>query len=151
MCSLHLTHPCSHTPGALRSRHCGALGSSWGIGALLKGLTSVVDTSCQSRDSNLQPWVTSGFRSNALSMAMTALDFDVIFDYKVTILKCSDGWIIMLHKVFLSIRVTLAEINKNYYDCRNMLIQYTHYPAGYNCDNCKWFKCTAKMYTWAYI
>ncbi len=34
-------------------------GSSWGFGALLKGLTSVVDTSCQSRDSNLQPWVTS--------------------------------------------------------------------------------------------
>ncbi len=34
-------------------------GSSWGFGALLKGLTSVVDTSCQSRDSNPQPWVTS--------------------------------------------------------------------------------------------
>ncbi len=36
-------------------------GSSWGFGALLKGLTSVVDTSCQSWDSNPQPWVTSGF------------------------------------------------------------------------------------------
>ncbi len=34
-------------------------GSSWGFGALLKGLTSVVDNSCRSRDSNLQPWVTS--------------------------------------------------------------------------------------------
>ncbi len=34
-------------------------GSSWGFGALLKGLTSVVDTSCQSHDSNPQPWVTS--------------------------------------------------------------------------------------------
>ncbi len=33
-------------------------GSSRGFGALLKGLTSVVDTSCQSRDSNPQPWVT---------------------------------------------------------------------------------------------
>ncbi len=43
-------------------------GSSWGFGALLKGLTSVVDTSCQSRDSNPQPWVTSGFKSNALSI-----------------------------------------------------------------------------------
>ncbi len=31
------------------------LGSSWGFGALLRGLTSVVDTSCQSRDSNPQP------------------------------------------------------------------------------------------------
>ncbi len=43
-------------------------GSSWGFSALLKGLTSVVDTSYQSRDSNPQPWVTSGFKSNALSI-----------------------------------------------------------------------------------
>ncbi len=43
-------------------------GSSWGFGALLKGLTSVVDTSCQSQDLNPQPWVTSGFKSNALSI-----------------------------------------------------------------------------------
>ncbi len=43
-------------------------GSSWGFGALLKGLTSVVNNSCQSRDSNPQPWVTSGFKSNALSI-----------------------------------------------------------------------------------
>ncbi len=34
-------------------------GSSWGFGALLKGLTAVVDTSCRSRDSNPQPWVSS--------------------------------------------------------------------------------------------
>ncbi len=40
----------------------------WGINALLKGLTSVVDTFCQSRDSNPQPWVTLGFKSNALSI-----------------------------------------------------------------------------------
>ncbi len=43
-------------------------GSSWGFGALLKGLTSVMNTSCWSRDSNPQPWVTSGFKSNALSI-----------------------------------------------------------------------------------
>ncbi len=43
-------------------------GSSRGFGTLLKGLTSVVVTSCQSRDSNPQPWVTSGFKSNALSI-----------------------------------------------------------------------------------
>ncbi len=36
-------------------------GSSWGFGALLKGLTSVVDNSCRSRDSNPQPRVTSPF------------------------------------------------------------------------------------------
>ncbi len=34
-------------------------GSSWGFGALLKGLTSVVDNSCWRRDSNPQPRVTS--------------------------------------------------------------------------------------------
>ncbi len=39
-----------------------------GFGALPKGLISVVDTFCQSRDSNPQPWVTSGFKSNALSI-----------------------------------------------------------------------------------
>ncbi len=44
------------------------LGSSRGFGALLKGLTSVVDTSCQSHDSNPQPWVTLGFKSNDLSI-----------------------------------------------------------------------------------
>ncbi len=49
MCSLHLTHP----SGALGSRLCGARGAVWGIGALLKGLTSVMDTSCRSRTHNL--------------------------------------------------------------------------------------------------
>ncbi len=34
-------------------------GSSRGFGALLKGLTSVVDNSCRSRDSNPQPRITS--------------------------------------------------------------------------------------------
>ncbi len=34
-------------------------GSSWGFGALLKGLTSVVDNSYRSRDSNPKPRVTS--------------------------------------------------------------------------------------------
>ncbi len=67
MCSLHLTHPSAHTPGAVGSRHGGARGAVGG-GALLKGLTSVVDTSCQSQDSNPNPWVTSGFKSNALSI-----------------------------------------------------------------------------------
>ncbi len=48
---------------------CAAPGKQfWGFGALLKGLTSVVDTSCRSRDLNPQPWVTSGFKSNALSI-----------------------------------------------------------------------------------
>ncbi len=59
---------CTHTwsSGKPTVRRPGS--SFWGIGALPKGLTSVVDTSCQSRDSNPQPWVTSGFKSNALSI-----------------------------------------------------------------------------------
>ncbi len=58
MCALHLTHPSTHTrsSGQLTLRRSG---SSWGFGALLKGLTSVVDNSCRRRDSNPQPWVTS--------------------------------------------------------------------------------------------
>ncbi len=28
MCSLHLTHPSAHTPGAVGSRHCGARGAN---------------------------------------------------------------------------------------------------------------------------
>ncbi len=49
---------CTHTwsSGQPTLRH---LGSSWGFSALLKGLTSVMDNSCRSRDSNPQPRVTS--------------------------------------------------------------------------------------------
>ncbi len=54
-------NPSKWSSGELTLRHPG---SSWGFGALLKGLTSVVDTSCQSRDSNPQPRITSGFKSN---------------------------------------------------------------------------------------
>ncbi len=64
MCSLHLTHPSGWVGQPTVRRP----GSSWGFGALLKGLTSVVDTSCWSQDSNQQHWVTSGFKSNALSI-----------------------------------------------------------------------------------
>ncbi len=34
-------------------------GSSWGFSALLKGVTSVVDNSCRSRDLNPQPRITN--------------------------------------------------------------------------------------------
>ncbi len=57
MCSAFNPSKCTHTwssghPMLWRT------GSSWGFGALLKGLTSVVDNSCRSRDSNPQPRVT---------------------------------------------------------------------------------------------
>ncbi len=60
---------CTHTwsSGQPTPRHPG---SSWGFGALLKGLTSVVDTSYRSRDSNFEP-TTSGYKSNALSIRAT--------------------------------------------------------------------------------
>ncbi len=55
MCSLHLTHPSAQTADSGQwAADCAAPGEqSW--------------TSCRSRDSNRQPWVTSGFKSNALS------------------------------------------------------------------------------------
>ncbi len=56
MCSLHLTHPSVHLEQW--AADCAAPGEqSW--------------TSCQSWDSNPQPWVTSGFKSNALSIRPT--------------------------------------------------------------------------------
>ncbi len=66
MCSLLLTHPSAHTWSSgqptLR-RPGGSVWSPalavWRFGALLKGLTSVEDNSCWSRDSNPQPWVAS--------------------------------------------------------------------------------------------
>ncbi len=48
------THTHTHT----HTWSSGRPGSSRGFGALLKGLTSVVDNSCQSRDSNPQPRIT---------------------------------------------------------------------------------------------
>ncbi len=69
MCSLHLTPSSTHTwsSGQPTPRRPG---SSWGFGALLKGLTSVVDNSYRSRDSNFEP-TTSGYKSNALSIRAT--------------------------------------------------------------------------------
>ncbi len=49
MCSLHLTYLSAHTHLEQWAR----------FGALLKGLTSVLDNSCRSRDLNPQPQVTS--------------------------------------------------------------------------------------------
>ncbi len=43
ICALHLTHPSAHTQQWTHTRSSGQpMGSSWGFGALLKGLTSVV-------------------------------------------------------------------------------------------------------------
>ncbi len=56
MCSLHLTHPSAQLEQW--AADCAAPGEqSW--------------TSCRSQDLNPQPWVTSGFKSNALSIRPT--------------------------------------------------------------------------------
>ncbi len=53
-------------------------GNSWGFGALPKGLTSVVDTSCQSRDSNPQPTTHYlGFQSNTLDCKISNASYFV--------------------------------------------------------------------------
>ncbi len=55
-CSLHLTHPSAHT---------------WSSGQPTVQRREQSWTSCQSRDSNPQPWVTSGFKSNTLELDNT--------------------------------------------------------------------------------
>ncbi len=70
-------------------------GSNWGFGALLKGLTSVVDTSCRSRDSNPQPWVTSGFKSNALSIR-PRLPQSLAEDTATTMLGCRQDTLVFV-------------------------------------------------------
>ncbi len=54
MCSLHLTHP----SGAVGSRHCSAWGAVGGSVPCSR-VSPQSCTSCQSRDSNPQPWVSS--------------------------------------------------------------------------------------------
>ncbi len=58
LCSAFNPSKCTHTWSSGQPT-LGRPGSSWGFGTLLEGLTSVVDNSCRSRDSNPQPRVTS--------------------------------------------------------------------------------------------
>ncbi len=44
-------------------------------------------TSCRSRDSNPQPWVTSGFKSNALSIRPTTAPVEQFDSQKIFLLK----------------------------------------------------------------
>ncbi len=77
MCSLHLTHPRAHTPGAVGSRRTW---EQFGFGTLLKGLTSVVVLKVErTPEPNHSPHrqflpeprfepATSGYKSDALSI-----------------------------------------------------------------------------------
>ncbi len=58
LCSAFNPSKCTHTWSS-EQLTMQRPGSSWVFGALLKGLTSVMENSCRSRDSNPQPRVTS--------------------------------------------------------------------------------------------
>ncbi len=58
MCSLHLTHPSAHTPGAVGSRHSGARGAV-GVRCLAQGSHLSRAQFLRSQDSNPQPRITS--------------------------------------------------------------------------------------------
>ncbi len=69
MCSLHLIHPSAQHTWSSGQPTLRRPGSSWGFGALLKGLTSVVNNSLP--EPRFEP-TTSGYKSDALSIrAMT--------------------------------------------------------------------------------
>ncbi len=63
MCSLHLTHPSAHTPGAVGSRHSGARGAV-GVRSLAQG--SHLSRAQFLPEPRFEP-TTSDYKSNALS------------------------------------------------------------------------------------
>ncbi len=66
MCSLHLTHPSAHTPGAVGSRHCGAWGS-FGGSVPLSRFKSHFSRGQFLPEPRFEP-ITSGYKSDALSI-----------------------------------------------------------------------------------
>ncbi len=103
------THTHTHTPGAVDTHthtHTWSSGqstlrrpgSSWGFGALLKGLTSVVDNSCRSREPT-----TSDYKSSALSIRpRLPLDYNLQLYCKLLHIQCgsvkSNAFLIKIHK-----------------------------------------------------
>jgi len=68
MCSLHLTHPSAHTPGAVGSRHCGARGAVLEVRCLAQG--SHLSHGQFLQEPRFEP-TTSGYKSDALSIRAT--------------------------------------------------------------------------------
>ncbi len=64
MCSLHLTHPSAHTPGAVGSRHCGA-GEQLGYRCLAQG--SHLSRGHFLPEPGFEPTIL-GYKSNAISI-----------------------------------------------------------------------------------
>ncbi len=102
------THTHTHTPGAVDTHThtpwssgqstLRRPGSSWGFGALLKGLTSVVDNSCRSREPT-----TSDYKSSALSIRpRLPLDYNLQLYCKLLHIQCgsvkSNAILIKIHK-----------------------------------------------------
>ncbi len=91
------THTHTHTWSSGQSTlRC--TGSSWGFGALLKDLTSVVDNSCRSREPT-----TSDYKSSALSIRpRLPLDYNLQLYFKLLHIQCrsvkSNAILIKIHK-----------------------------------------------------
>ncbi len=64
MCSLYLTHPSAHTPGAVGSRHCGARGA---VGGSVPCSRSHLSRGQILPEPRFEP-TTSDYKSNALSI-----------------------------------------------------------------------------------
>ncbi len=91
----HNTHTHTWSSGQSTLRRPG---SSWGFGALLKGLTSVVDNSCRSREPT-----TSDYKSSALSIRpRLPLDYNLQLYCKLLHIQCgsvkSNAFLIKIHK-----------------------------------------------------
>ncbi len=68
MCSLHLTHPSAHTPGAVGSRRCGVRGAVGGVRCLAQG--SHLSRGQFLPEPRFEP-TTSGYKCDALSIRAT--------------------------------------------------------------------------------
>ncbi len=104
MCALHLTHPSAHTPVAVDTHthsHSHTTlrcpGSSWGFGALLKGLTSVVDNSCRSREPTTSDYKSSALSIRPLSLSIITYSYTVLFHIQCGSVK-SNAILIKIHK-----------------------------------------------------
>ncbi len=117
-------------------------GSSWGFGALLKGLTSVVDTSYQSRDLNPQPWVTSGFKSNALSIR-PRLPTDRLDQIDIHTLQLIASVVLICKSLWIKVSAKILNILYNKYN-NNQCLHLWHISLFIKCVHCCYTACCFK-------
>ncbi len=120
MCSLHLTHPSVHT---------------WSSGQPTVLPREQSWTSCRSQDSNPQPWVTSGFKPNALSIRpTTAHNLQLVWNLPM-IQRRTDG---ELRRLFDDTDIKLVNISS---DRRYWIGTVRFSQALFLYLNCIWQKC----------